>query len=832
MTTPLDNDVLPAHERCLAGLARRYVAFSRHRTVLLTVALLVLALSTVIPIQRLQLRTDMAALLPDQHPAVAALRRIEGRMRSMMHLSLLIHGPDQASSLRCQQALQTRLEQLIPKQFSEVQIGPRKDIPDFLRRYRAFYLPLKDLQRIDELTEQAIANRINPLVISLDDQDPEQELRKLASELEHQPGAEPVANQRNPPYFEAATKDGHYLAMILWRPLTGIGTSSDRESVASVRKLVDDAKDGLCDRGVAIDPGGQLVIALEEQDSIRSDLTLASLFCMVLVLVAIYLQFRRFLLVVLLGVPAVLAVQLSMAFASLTVGELNVNSAFLLSVILGNGINPGIIVLSRYGEERLKGASAVDAMTQALVFTLQGTGAAMAAASIAYGSLTLTSFRGFSQFGLLGVTGMFLSWMGTLLFLPPLVMLGERWAPMHMSARPSLYLRPFVHFAQLTNRWPRLLVALSMLGVIGSVGSIWRFAADPLEWNFSKLRGPVTPGGAVGARMASVGLGDIAMGYVGSYGVLGVDGEAQAEPVAEALRQRCAAQGNACLLAKVRTLQSFLPEQQEEKLVVLRHLRAQLVRHGDRLNEEDRRTLDRLLAPQTLKLLTVDDLPESARLAFTELDGQRGRLIGIDHRLGYSDWDGHEMLRMADQLSFDAQGRRWVVASAATIFGGMLSAILADGPRVTLVALSGVVLLIVLLFGVRNAVPILLALAIGLTWLAGIVSALQLKLNYINFVTLPIAIGMGSDYAANIWSRWRSEQAGSERMARVISGTGPAVALCSLTTIIGYCSLLFAGNRAIRSFAMMSALGEACCLLAALVALPALATALLRYRKN
>ena len=50
--------------------------------------------------------------------------------------------------------------------------------------------------------------------------------------------------------------------------------------------------------------------------------------------------------------------------------------------------------------------------------------------------------------------------------------------------------------------------------------------------------------------------------------------------------------------------------------------------------------------------------------------------------------------------------------------------IIADGPRVTLVALSGVVLLIVLLFGVRNAVPILLALAIGLTWLAGLVLSL------------------------------------------------------------------------------------------------------------
>jgi uncharacterized protein len=47
------------------------------------------------------------------------------------------------------------------------------------------------------------------------------------------------------------------------------------------------------------------------------------------------------------------------------------------------------------------------------------------------------------------------------------------------------------------------------------------------------------------------------------------------------------------------------------------------------------------------------------------------------------------------------------------------------------------------------------------------------------------------------------------------------VALCSLTTIIGYSSLLVARNQALISFGVLADLGELACLAAALFALPA-----------
>ena len=47
------------------------------------------------------------------------------------------------------------------------------------------------------------------------------------------------------------------------------------------------------------------------------------------------------------------------------------------------------------------------------------------------------------------------------------------------------------------------------------------------------------------------------------------------------------------------------------------------------------------------------------------------------------------------------------------------------------------------------------------------------------------------------------------------------MALCSLTTIIGYSSLLLAQNRALFLFGLLAVLGEVACLTAAVVALPA-----------
>ena len=97
--------------------------------------------------------------------------------------------------------------------------------------------------------------------------------------------------------------------------------------------------------------------------------------------------------------------------------------------------------------------------------------------------------------------------------------------------------------------------------------------------------------------------------------------------------------------------------------------------------------------------------------------------------------------------------------------------------------------------------------------------ALDLKLNFVNFAVLPITFGIGVDYAVNLYLRYREIGRGGAPAA--LAGSGGAVALCSITTILGYAALLMADNRTIFSFGLTAVLGEITCLSAALVALPA-----------
>jgi predicted RND superfamily exporter protein len=166
----------------------------------------------------------------------------------------------------------------------------------------------------------------------------------------------------------------------------------------------------------------------------------------------------------------------------------------------------------------------------------------------------------------------------------------------------------------------------------------------------------------------------------------------------------------------------------------------------------------------------------------------------------------------------------------------MILTVLTDAPKAILVSLGGTLLIIAAAFrGRRHAWGVIGTLLLGLAWMIaamalhhsklvfhGYVPTLQLvgmKLNFLNFVALPISIGVGADYAVNVMQRYRLSGRGD--VHKVVIETGGAVILCSLTTTLGYLALALSVNRAIRSFGYAAAAGEIGCVLAAVLVLPA-----------
>src|SRR5439155_16919716 len=157
-------------------------------------------------------------------------------------------------------------------------------------------------------------------------------------------------------------------------------------------------------------------------------------------------------------------VGVTFGFARLATGYLNTSTAFLGSIVAGNGINFGIEMLARYFEERRHRLTVEQAVDIAVRRTAAATGGAALAAGIAYGSLMLTDFRGFNQFGVIGGFGMVICWIAAYTVGPALIVVWERLPfAARRSERPwrSLFSQPF---AAAVRRAPRgVLVAAGAL---------------------------------------------------------------------------------------------------------------------------------------------------------------------------------------------------------------------------------------------------------------------------------------------------------------------------------------------------------------------------------
>ena len=99
---------------------------------------------------------------------------------------------------------------------------------------------------------------------------------------------------------------------------------------------------------------GDVASAIAEHDALKSDIEWVSLVCAVAVLLVISLYYRSVISLTYIFFPTLLGVAMAFGIAALTIGYLNTNTAFLGSIILGNGINFGIILLARYREQRTR----------------------------------------------------------------------------------------------------------------------------------------------------------------------------------------------------------------------------------------------------------------------------------------------------------------------------------------------------------------------------------------------------------------------------------------------------------------------------------------------
>jgi predicted RND superfamily exporter protein len=810
----------------MTGFLEKLAHFQTRRPFVILLLAVVISIVSLFFVRNLGLDSRFIALLPESSPSVQDLEEVRDRVRGLSALTVAVQSPskDVDAMRRFIEDLVKLLEELPPDEVGVIDwnVGA---YDEFVREHKHLYASLDLLERLlDALDERHDRERLknNPLWIDFEEDDERESVEDLLDELEAETErGEEKAEKFPEGYYQH--EDGDLIAMFI-RSEIGSDANAAGRIIDRVQAAIDTLDPISYAPDLRVTLSGDVIIAEEEQQAIARELVLATTLTVTIVLLLIVLFFGRPRAVVLLGAGLVPPVLASFAVADIAVDSLNASTAFLGSIIIGNGVNPNIIWLSRYFEERRRGSGVHDAILKAHQNTWLATMIASGAAALAYGSLMITDFRGFRDFGIIGGVGMVLCWVSALTVLPSAVAAYERVRPFPLEKKGKRRGGNYADmFAAVARRVPRGVVAVSVvLSLLSAVLVTYTIIQDPFEYDFRNLRS-VREEGHSEARLVQWRVNDILASHEQGRGIAVLLDSVDDIPVIE---EQLDAMPSS-IHGGHHSVLEFLPQDAPEKLPLLEEIRELSLDMREHVeDEESLRRIDDNIPPETIAVPTLGDLPDEVALRFAEKDGTRGRIMIVQESDEFSTWDGRYLVRWADALRTlrMSDGSRPPLAGRAPVFADMISAVYEDMPKAIGAAFFATVVLVLLSFRRRrDSLLSIMALLMGIVWMAGTMAALGMKLNFLNFVAFPITFGNGVDYSINVMRRFRlEEQAGNKQpILSAVRLSGGAVVLCSLTTIVGYTSLYVSANQAMNSFGLAMAISEVTCLMAAVLTMPA-----------
>lgn len=784
-----------------------FVAWINRRRWQVLAAGALLTMASVWCASRLELRASLEELLPGGDPGAHAMHEAQRRMGTMAKLIVVVSSADRSANVAAAAAVAETVRGLGPD-WVEGAYWRLTEVRSFLDRYRWLYAEQTLLEDVRDRLRLDIAAHENPLFVPLDEPPSWSALERRLD------GAARMSAL--PEDGTLTTAAGDPVAVVV---VPARASANEEELFHRVRRAVDKLS---LPAGVSVRYSGEIASAVEERAAMAGDLFVTSLLVSILVAAIVGLYFGRLRAVPLVAVPTFAGAIVSMGLAWLVFGGVNSATAFLGAIIIGNGINYPIIILARYEEERRQRRPLDEALSHTLQGTMMPTLLAALAAALAYGSLGLTHFRGFSQFGLIGAVGMIACWLASVTLLPALLLVVDRRSQCVVRLEPRWRANLGAPFARLAG-WPWVPLTVGAGLSLVSLVALPRYLGDPFEYDLRRLR-MVQTGPAPEKPL------DPLMGRYLTPSLLLASSREQADEAAGLIRRRAKQSPGA--VEHVVTLNDLVPgtpAEQLRKIAVIEEIRRLLARPAFRLlDDEARAQLERYHPPVGLRPIGEEDLPALIRRPFLEANGQLGRVVLVfSPAQGFSLYDGRDLLRLAQLVGTVelGDGHTLHAAGRPMVFASMLRSIAQDGPRATAAAALAVAAVALLLLGwSRGSLIIMAMLLVGVLWMIGAAALLHLRVNFLNFVALPITFGIGIDYAANVYLRYRQIDGRRGAVASALASTGGAVALNSATTVIGYGTLLATHSRALRSFGALAIIGELACLTVALLVLPALLT--------
>jgi uncharacterized protein len=758
------------------------------------------------------IEAGLQELLPATAPSVRALNRLHTLVGGKSHLAIIAQSPDRAANERFILELTERLEAAKLPQVKSIE-GNVKLERAWLTRRAPLLIPQADFERLVKRFDEAVraeTQRRNPLQLDLGEEERPAPVDWTALEKEFD---QALASEDRFPRGFLETPDGTLVVAIIWLE----GSEVDLEPSARLMAGVQREVAGLARQypGVQVSFNGEVPNLVEEHAAILADLSISSLFVVVLVGACISLYFRSLqavLTVVLVLVPGLL---FSFALGRLTVGGLNSNTAFLGTIIAGNGINYPLLFLAYYRAEP-KELSMPAALRVAARQALPGTLGAALAASAAYGGLAASDFRGFSQFGILGGLGMATVWVFTYVATPIFVALLRPPRRARPSTAVQQLLRAFFSKGWLSSGLAVAFLATLLLWTGLGVGEALRSGVYEMDLRVMRNQESLKVGSASwDARMNEVfGV------WLNPVLALAED-PAHREPAAATLR-RAFGEKDPRAIQTVDTIEKFVPAlaSQQARLKELSRIAAKVRRIPDRdIPERLRPNVRAWLAPESLLPIALAEVPERLVGAFREVSGRVDRVVLVYPSIRVDYNDGHNLSRFAEVVRSAQLPPDVIVGGSFLFMADILQLVHDQALHVVAVVAALVCVLLLSMFARRpgRALVSLLTMLMAAFCSQAVVLALGIKVNLLNFAALPITIGVGTDYVVNLLGAMSSLRVDARGACVRMGG---AILLCSLTTVIGYFSLVLAKSGALRSFGWAAVIGELVASLAVLLVLP------------
>ncbi len=781
---------------------------------------------------QLGIKSDFSYLLPANTQSVKDLEAISKRMGGMGTLIVYVEGGDLKSMQKFADdiAAKVRTYPANEVRFVDYKIDKQKE---FFDSNKFLYPSKEDLIKMrDSINKRIKKEKLKAagLDLGLDD---EEEKKAKAAKPEEKDDFDKKLDELKEEQSKfdrfidgyLTNKEGTSLIVVIKTPGMSTGVEFAKKIAAKVQADIDALNPSKYHPTLKASLTGDLTTLVEEYYALRDDILIVSNICVALVVLALLIYYRSFRMTFILGSGLFAGILVTFGITSLHIGYLTASTSFLSSIVAGNGINSGIYFLARYMEERRAGQP----VNYTLERTLRGVTVPILTAALsagtAYASLMFVDFRGFNQFGFIGGVGMAICLSFALLLDPALVVLVERYFPFKteklQKGERGRFFSAGLSFIVDKARKP--ILAFCAVAVVVSVFLIAFFISDPFEYNFKKLRNQYSRTSGSGALSNKA---EKILGERSSPHVILADNPDQAKQIKASLEKYLIKNDpQNGLIQNIKTVHDSIPgseAEQLEKIEILKDIRKIILKNKfDFLSPERKKLLDDMTPPENLKPASIESLPKEIVRIYTEENGSVGTQVYIYMSDKMSVWNGHDLQKFAAAVrTVKLDGGVEVRSSGhSVIFSDMLSYIATEGPKATLISFMLVLLLTIAIFrNFRHSAILTLCMSASVLVMMGAAILFKQKINFLNYIAIPIQFGIGMDYAVNMYSRITED--GYDNALKSLKSAGGAVMMTALTTIIGYSAMWFSMNGAINTFATFANIGEFSALFIALLAMP------------